>query len=160
MATAVQAIKYRRSANQWGSVTPMSEIPTWYVQALETVERLARLSANWDGYGSLDIQLPAKTAALELMPVLSLYRAEAPHIAPVSGGGLQFEWDFEGRQLEVEIRPTGEIEFLTADGTEDMLEGPMSDPWKQVPLLLQWLRTGNFEVTWSYLEHQYATSRS
>ncbi|MDQ2920604.1 MAG: hypothetical protein M3R52_03160 [Acidobacteriota bacterium] len=116
------------------------------------------MPANWDGYGSLDIQPPAKTAALELMLTLSLYGADAPHIAPLSEGGLQFEWRSGGRDLELEITTTGDLEFLTADASGDMLEGPVSDPRRQIPVLIVWLRTGEFAVTETYLESQYAAS--
>lgn len=45
-----------------------------------------------------------------------------PHISPVPGGGIQFEWQKGYRELELEILPNRSIEFLVV--TEgDMTEG-------------------------------------
>ncbi len=137
---------------------PLKDIPDWYIGALCTVEQLSEQPRNWDGYGSLNIQAPATTTGNELLAILSRIGAPAPHIAPLSGGGLQFEWDFAGRGLELEIRTTGEIEFLTISRDGGMLDGDISDPRSQVSVLLDWLMTGEFELTEAYLESRYAIS--
>ncbi len=159
MATAVRAMRGGLpSQNQWSSVMPLSDIPYWYTRAVQTVMRLADQAENWDGYGSLNIQIPARTRANELLAILSINGASAPHIAPLSGGGLQFEWEFAGRELELEILPTGDIDFLTTSPNGEMLQGEVPDPKKQIPLLFGWLITGEFTTAASYLENRYATS--
>lgn len=137
---------------------PLTDIPDWYIHAVRTVNRLSDQAENWDGYGSLNIQVPARATANELLAILSMSGMSAPHILPLSSGGLQFEWDFEGRGLELEILPSGEVEFLTTSTDGEMLEGDVSDPKKQIAILLDWLITGEFGPTVSYLESRYALS--
>ncbi len=53
---------------------------------------------------------------------------ERPHVVPIHGGGVQFEWASQTSELELEIRPTGSIEFLIVDEQEKTFEGPIENP--------------------------------
>lgn len=127
------------SANQWISVTPLGSVADWYLDSLETVRRLGNMPENWDGFGSTSIPVRAAIATGYMLSLASQYTLMPPHIAPVPGGGLQLEWDRDNRSLELEIHPSGQMEFLVAEG-EEILVGPLSE--RVLPVLLNWLRTG------------------
>src|SRR5688572_1703788 len=103
------------TSNQWSSVTPLGSVADWYLNSLETVRRLGNMSAGWDGYGSPSIPLRATIAANYVLSLVSQYRMNSPHIAPVPGGGVQLEWDYDNRSLEIEIHPSGQYVFLIAE---------------------------------------------
>jgi hypothetical protein len=138
MSAAVQVAPL--SPNQWSSVTPLTSVADWYLDSLETVRRLGNMPENWDGFGSPIIPMRVTTAASYMLSMVSLYMLTPPHIAPVPGGGLQLEWDRDNRSLELEVHPSGEMEFLVAED-EEMFVGPVSD--KVLPHLLRWLTTGS-----------------
>jgi hypothetical protein len=136
MATAVQAV------TQWITVTPMGNVRDWYDEALTSLARISALNDNWDGYGSPPLQQTAKDVAAKLLLLLSRFTRLAPHIAPVSGGGLQLEWVYDNRELELEVLPNGDIEFLAILETGDMFDDRLSDWEGQVTQLVHWLITG------------------
>lgn len=129
--------------NQWSSVTSLNRVADWYLDSLETVRRLGDMADGWDGYGGPAIAVKATMAMKYLLSLVSLQRVLPPHIAPVSGGGLQLEWDYRNRSLELEIRPSGNLEYLVTDG-EQMNSGAILNWNRDLPLLIDWLRTGAF----------------
>jgi hypothetical protein len=62
-----------------------------------------------------------------------------PRILPVSGGGIQFEWENGKRELEIEFRPDMNIEFLLAEDGEPI---EARKDFKSVDDLLSWLIHG------------------
>src|SRR5581483_7638676 len=94
---------------------PKYEMPQRLRRMVDELDELTSLPENWDGYGSLPIQARAKETALKLIELLDQLDMPIPHFAPVSGGGLQMEWQKGKRELELEILPQGEVLFLTAD---------------------------------------------
>lgn len=137
MATPVMAL------NQWSSVTPLGMNSDWFCDALGVIADLADLHDNWDSYGSPPIQVAAREAAGGLLSILSACGSPAPHIAPVPRGGIQLEWLHDGRELELEILPRGDLEFLATFETGEMSDGELTDWNRQVPYLINWLRTGD-----------------
>src|SRR5262245_13563003 len=98
---------------QWNAVSALSGLNYWQEEALTELSRIARLPENWDGYGSPPLSQKAREQAADLIDSLaSNAPPSSPHIAPVPGGGLQFEWDYLGRYMELEILPNGNLEFL------------------------------------------------
>jgi len=66
-----------------------------------------------------------------------------PRVTPVSGGGIQFDWSFGQRELEIEFLPDGKIRYMyapdwDAEGTESTVEGLTIS---EVGRLLEWLAT-------------------
>jgi hypothetical protein len=143
MVSAARVIS-ARSRNQWVSVTPLN-VSEWYLDALKTISELGGLPNNWDGYGSPMLHEEARIIAVQVLSLLAWTGADAPHIAPVPGGGLQFEWDVADRSLELEVLPSGEIEFLVTMDNGWSREGPITSKDKQIPFLTKWLRTGYYD---------------
>ena len=79
--------------------------------SLKELDVLRNLSPNWDSYGSPPLTDAAYTRARNFLLSLT-NEAKPPIIVPVSGGGVQFEWESHGRELEVEFLQNGEIEYL------------------------------------------------
>jgi len=119
----------------WNEVLPLTDLPSVLVERLR---ELSLLGDDWDGYGSPRITEPAKQMAVTLLSVMWSYSGiPSMRLDPVSGGGLQFAWEIGTRGLEVEILPSGSVEYLVVDG-DDMVEGPLNEPATLLHLL-RWL---------------------
>lgn len=107
----------RRAAAPWAGmgsdfISPASR--TWFADELR---RMAALPDNWDGYGSPRITRAALDRARRILATGAGLNAPRPYIGPVTGGGIQTEWDAPGRALEIEVLPDGSLESLRI--TED-----------------------------------------
>lgn len=127
---------------QWTSVVPLPNTTgdLKYIQEVGAkLDLVAALRHNWDGEGGEPIQRRILAIASELLLPLARLQPPIPRIAPVLGGGIQFEWEVAGRELEIEILPDGSVEYLTAEGDRAQ-EGSLSDlPIDEVRTLAQWL---------------------
>lgn len=81
----------------------------------DSLDRLAELPTNWDGYGSPPIGKSALQSARRLIEALDSFSMPMPEVRPVSGGGIQFEWRKAERELEVEILPDGSGSYLAVE---------------------------------------------
>jgi hypothetical protein len=112
----------------WGEATPVQDTGSCLQDAARRLQELVRLPPGWDSYGGLPVQVKAVEGALRVLGTLPLNALPPLHISPVADGGLQLEWSFDdGRAAEIEVRPTGSIEFLLDLGKEGTVEG--SRPW-------------------------------
>jgi len=106
---------------------------------LQKLLDLSQLEPDWDGYGSPAIDLPCLGRALALS-LIGIVPDETPTplVAPVPGGGVQLEWEVQGRVLELEFRPSGATEFLIVDGDRQE-EGEVGFPSARLRKMLEWL---------------------
>src|SRR5947209_6504049 len=72
----------------FSDVTLVSQAPLWYAQAVRIVNELRELEANWDSYGSPAPTDAAHRTALRVLRWVPEVDLGAPHVAPVSGGGI------------------------------------------------------------------------
>ncbi len=143
MATAVRKMVL---GGQWSSVTLPSEeatVANWQRRVLGALLRLRRLPQSWDTYGSPQLQQGAQESAADLIALLALHKPPIPHVAPVPGGGVQFEWEFENRALEIEVLADGTVEFLAIDEKGSTAEGSIAETHNQVPRLIHWLKSSD-----------------
>lgn len=121
------AIAHRNSFaipdSQWSGVTPKADDSQWLPTAQKKITELKQLPENWDSYGSRPIQPSAIEQAYELLAILSRLYIPRPEVFPVPGGGIQFEFQQDRRELELEILPDGSIGFLLVAETGEMREG-------------------------------------
>lgn len=110
---------------QWSSVSTVASQPLWSHAVYEQLSELTDLPNNWDSYGSPPVDSEVIARALDVLASLSRFNMNRPHVLAVPGGGIQFEWAGVSSELEIEIRPTGEVEFLIVDESNEMLEGPV-----------------------------------
>lgn len=123
----------------WVSVTPLPTASLWLIEALRRIRSLSELKANWDGYGSPSLSEPAVAAVVRLLKALEHHRPEMPTIRPVPGGGLQMDWHFKDRELEIEIFPEGNVQFLAISGDQEFEDAlPLGQP-EILRTLVNWL---------------------
>src|SRR5438105_11712274 len=107
--------------------------PPWLSSALADIARIAALPPGWDGYGSPQLSVEEWEQATQLLASVTHSDLPAPKIVPVSGGGIQIEWQHCGRELELEIvAGAQEVIFLQVyrDGTTEEGSYPPADVYK------------------------------
>lgn len=112
---------------------------SWLYEAARRLREIRNLAPNWDSYGSRPLSDDAFNSAKEVLFAMGC-DTPPPAIVPVSGGGVQFEWQVEDRELEIEFLPDSRIVFLRVheDEATDEEELPSTD-LTRVPSLLKWL---------------------
>lgn len=108
---------------QWSSVIPTRALSQWQIQGIKRLNEVLSLLENWDSYGSPAPTQDAANTAMDLLTGIDIDYFVAPRVVPVSGGGLQLEWQIETRRLELEILSDGSVEYLTTDREESCAEG-------------------------------------
>lgn len=84
--------------------------PDWFYPTLSRFQHLTQLSENWDSYGGRPPQDEAVFTALALIARLLIRdRSVPPAIVPTSEGGVQLEWQRDGDELDIRVKPNGEI---------------------------------------------------
>lgn len=80
---------------------------------LEKIQEVAVLKPNWDGYGAPALDRASIETAIRISEALQdVFEVHPPHVVPVPTGDVQFEWDREGKSLEIEIEDGDTIYFL------------------------------------------------
>ena len=96
-----------RSASAHGDELLVSQRPTWFEGAATRLLALMDLAPNWDSYGGRPVSLATASHAFQLLTRLCDFGLPAPRLVPTAPGGVQFEWDVEGVELELELEPGG-----------------------------------------------------
>lgn len=117
---------------------PVSGLSHWQIQALKGVLQTAHLQANWDSYGSPAPSPVTVNSAIQLLTSVGFDILPVPYIVPVVGGGIQFEWIVDRRELELEILPDGSADFLKSEGGTPLEEGAL-ETIVHLEALLAWL---------------------
>lgn len=91
----------------------------WVRDLVPKLRELTRLEPNWDSYDAV-----APNPALLGQVLLTLDAAGkagvvSPNLVPTIEGGVQLEWYLSPRELEIEFRADGGIEYLATDTAED-----------------------------------------
>lgn len=132
-----------RESVQSDRIIPLGDPNPWLIDAWRALETMARLEENWDSYGSRPLSMTAVEAASRVLYVLRNRRMPAPQLVPVSGGGLQFEWQEGNRELELEVFPDGRVGFLLVQDSEPLTEGELPHgATREVQALADWLTRG------------------
>ena len=115
--------------------------PTWQTSIAEKISSYRSLPQNWNSYGSLPPSAIARQKAIWFITALLDEKQPRPRVTPVSGGGIQFEWSFGERQVEIEFLHDGTIECLLADSkTDDETTGVFDKPSQaDIARVLSWL---------------------
>ena len=117
--------------------------PAWLLKAKYDLNRLATLPENWDSYGSPSIPEVLYKNAENFLRSLEVEDIEPPFVAPVSGGGIQFEWQNKARELEIEFVQPNVFGYLKIIGDEPIDEGQFSvQNYNSARLLIKWFKTG------------------
>lgn len=122
--------------------------------AFNKLGQFAKLKENWDSYASNAIDKNCISRAIDILKYLiSLqdqfnFETPLPFVAPLSNGGIQFEWEDENKYLELSCLPkSSEIDFFASGRTsagEINLEGA-TKPLSNIIKLLRWFASGHAE---------------
>lgn len=114
--------------------------PQWIIdegfgEVFKKIGHFVKLAPNWDSYDSPSIEKECIGRGISFLKKLLQWREEiglripAPFVAPLSDGGIQFEWERDTRYLEISIVPKSPtIDFLAMDqapGGELVFEGSL-----------------------------------
>jgi hypothetical protein len=118
---------------QWNAIVPVRT--RWEV--------LTSLPTDRDGNGSpppdprvVEAAIRSLAAVAELGPGL----LPQPHVVPLSGGGVHFEWVVGARQLQVAIFPDAPADFLRVEGRAVVDQGALRlTAWEHIRALFAWL---------------------
>ena len=87
-----------------------TEMPPWLMDVLPRLAELAALQENWDSYGSpppspklIGEALAIVQRAERLLGYSQASPMPTPSIVPLSGGGIQIEWQTPVQELELEF---------------------------------------------------------
>lgn len=115
------------------------------MRMFKKLEEIADLPENWDGNKSPQLQPAAKETAALLLNKLGDLNMPMPHFAPVSGGGLQLEWQNNKREMELEIMCDGSISYLIVNASGETLERTLPrEPFimqQQLEALTAWFKS-------------------
>lgn len=107
------------------------------------LRQLANLPEDWDSYGSPPLTYVLLNNAQDFLDSLKFENVPSPFVAPVSGGGIQFEWRNEDRDLEVDFVEPLRVGYLKLIKNEPIEEGDLSSQDYDSDLkLIRWLNLG------------------
>jgi hypothetical protein len=116
----------------------ISYINLWLEDSQDELHKLKELPENWDSYGSPRIKDVSVKTTADLLINLAKLGMPKPYLFPVSGGGLQLEWQQSNRELEIEVLPDGRIEYLKVYEDGKMTESTIDKMY--VWQLVKWFR--------------------
>lgn len=142
--------KFRISGKARNPNKDMEIVSRDFIKSRIKLWELSKLDENWDTYGAPPIRSSCLKQAHEFL--VSWYeclnklgiKVPQPFITPISDGGIQFEWDAEGRYLELDFTPSEHSPYFYAEDEsregEPSWEGTIYNVGYKV--LLNWLITG------------------
>lgn len=130
------------NSSETGTTTQPFQGSTWQAEAYQRALALKDLPHDWNGPRSTIPTIAAIHVAMwyiQRAAELELFDLGAPFISPMYDGGVQLEWDHGQRQLEIELDPAGDAQFLTSEaGNVKVLPSP-EQPSPDVDSLFGWL---------------------
>jgi len=109
-------------------------------KAFGDLDELSTLPIGWDSYGSPKISDDLIMAAKRFLYQLE-FEFIAPRVVPVSGGGIQLEWQMGERELELEFIDSDNIGYLKVRNEEPIEESQFNlNDFNAGRNTIQWLK--------------------
>jgi hypothetical protein len=128
-----------------GGVLDLSgEKADWVIETAKKLEAVGRLRNGWDSYGGLPLDPDVRTFVVLVLAWLERENLPVPAVVLCSPGTVQLEWRTRsGRELEVELKHGGVIEFVKVS-PQGNAEGGVaeSNVRNELRNLTFWLRAG------------------
>lgn len=139
----VQAWESGGSTVGFQRTTILAEANDWYSSALRALNSIRGLDPGWDGSGTPRIDRRLLRDALIVLGDLQHPMVPEPDIVPTLAGGVQLEWSYRGRELEIEFREPGQIGVLRVASNGEMDEQWIAPEQKVIRAYIGWLLTGS-----------------
>lgn len=111
--------------------------PVWLVAVGRQINQFFLLKPNWDSNGALPIDFESAMGALAFLVQNALHDMPAPHIVPMSNGGIQIEWHRVGIEIEISFEPSEAPKFWCLDANGAEYQGELE---QQMLLVASFLR--------------------
>lgn len=96
-----------------------TDAPKWLpLTVLERMNELLELQPNWDSYGARCLKEQAFETALEILGTVMRPNTSPPTVVPTVEGGIQLEWHQNDIDLEVEVKPEGQVLMFRQGGSQ------------------------------------------
>ena len=92
--------------------------PKWLTTTVERMNELLELQPNWDSYGARCVEKHAVETALEILGTVMRPNTSPPTVVPTVEGGIQLEWHQNHIDLEVEVKPEGQVLMFRQGGSQ------------------------------------------
>lgn len=110
----------------------------WFAEI--QIDAIRSLRKGWDSYGADPPDEPTLEAGRSLLWSLSeVVEIPKPHIYPTRSGGIQFEWELDGRYIELEVdSPQTATWYFCDEKTHAEEEGTLrvSDSLEEIVVLI------------------------
>lgn len=118
-------------------------ITSLFEKAIVDLDELSTLPTDWDSYGSPKVSNELINVAKMFLSQLKYDFIDAPHVVPISGGGVQFEWQIGERELELEFMDAETIGCLKVRNDEPIEESQFNrNNLQAAQKAIQWLKRG------------------
>jgi len=115
-------------------------VTSLFKKAIDDLDELSTLPIGWDSYGSPKISDDLIMAAKRFLYQLE-FEFIAPRVVPVSGGGIQLEWQMGERELELEFIDSDNIGYLKVRNEEPIEENQFNrNDFNAGRNTIQWLK--------------------
>ncbi len=110
-------------------------------KAFGDLDELSTLPIGWDSYGSPKISNDLIKAAKYFLNQLEYEFIAAPRVVPISGGGIQLEWQMGERELELEFIDSDNIGYLKVRNEKPIEESQFNlNDFNAGRNTIQWLK--------------------
>ena len=110
-------------------------------KAIDDLDALSKLPIDWDSYGSPKISNDLIIAAKSFLYQLEYEFIAAPRVVPISGGGIQLEWQMGERELELEFIDSDNIGYLKVRNEKPIEESQFNlNDFNAGRNTIQWLK--------------------
>jgi hypothetical protein len=144
LPTAAQA-----SLLLWDASSPvapslnLSQVSDWVSEASKKLEKLGSLRQGWDSYGGLPLKPEARDFTVRAIGWLGEEDLPTPAVVLGSGGTVQLEWRYGGKELDVDLGEGEAVEFVTVDRGGKIDEGRKEGDYAALlKSLARWLLLG------------------
>ena len=128
---------------QWSAVLNTSQLSPRQKSLIKQLVEFSKLPLDWDSYGSPPLSAVAVELAQDVIYCLDLDFFPLPNIAPISGGGVQFEWHIASRSVELDIGDVGVVSYLKTENNNPLEEGVIDEALpSRLRSLIMWTVSG------------------
>lgn len=125
-------------------VEVFKNLTLWQTAVAKRLNEFKSLAPNWDSYGGV---VPTKAALLAAEDFVfhapSFADIPVPRVLPLGSGGVQFEWDRNLRELEVQFQEDGKVSYLKTEAEHVEDSQPLTgNRMTNIAALLSWLISG------------------